>query len=66
MLDIDGASDVIHRDNCFLSTFEFDPSVTHTSPVTRYLDSASYVSESGLVGNVHPYAFSAQSVDTPV
>ena len=66
VLDIDGASDVIHRDNCFLSTFEFDPSVTHTSPATRYLDSASYVSESGLVGNVHPYAFSAQSVDTPV
>ena len=66
VLDIDGASDVIHRDNCLLSTFEFDPSVTHTSPVTRYLDSASYVSESGLVGNVHPYAFSAQSVDTPV
>ena len=58
VLDAEEVYNVIHRDNCFLSTV--DPNSTGTSPATRYLDRTNYLSEFGLVGEVHPYAFSAK------
>ena len=60
MLEVEGVSNIVHRDNCFLSTVDTGPSVPKSSPATRYLDSKSYASENGLVGDMHPYAFSAK------
>ena len=60
VLDVEGVSDVVHRDNCFLSTFDYDLSIPRGSQVTQYLDSTSYVSENGLIGDIYPYVFSAK------
>ena len=57
VLDSEGVCDVVHRDNCFSSTV--DSSMTKISPVTQYLDRFSFIYESRLAGDVHPYAFSA-------
>ena len=58
ILDTEGVSNMVHRDNCFLSTV--DPSTSRISPATRYLDSTPYALESGSIDNVYPYAFFAK------
>ena len=58
VLDTEEVSNVVHRDNCFLSTI--DSNSSSKSYATQYLDRDTYLSEDGLVGNIHPYGFSAK------
>ena len=60
VLEVEEVSNIVHRDNCFLFTVDTGPSSTTSSSSTRYLDRKLFVSESGLIGDMHPYAFSAK------
>ena len=58
LLDDDEVTNIVFRDNYFLSSI--DPDAAGNSPATRYLNKDSYLSTSGLVEDVYPYAFSAK------
>ena len=58
LLDDEEVINVVLRDNYFLSSI--DPDAAGSSPATRYLTRDSYLSESGLMEDVHTYAFSAK------
>ena len=51
-------SNIVLRDNYFLSSI--DPDAAGSSSATRYLIKNYYFSTSGLMENIHPYAFSAK------
>lgn len=52
LLDIEVVSNVVHRDDYFLSTV--DTNITGTSPATQYLDIHSYLTENGLLEKKTP------------
>ena len=54
-------TNVVQRDECFLSSVDLNEDVCSSSPATRFLASNSYVSDSGTIEEyIHPYDFSAK------
>ena len=55
---MEDVSNVVSRDNCFLSTADINSAFK--SSTTQYLNRNMYLSEDGLAGDMHPYEFSAK------
>ena len=61
ILDVAGVTNVVQRDECFLSSVDLNEDVCSSSPATRFLAANSYVSDDEtLEDSIHPYTFSAK------
>ena len=60
VLDSIAVSNVVQRDERFLSTVDFENTPGVGSPATRYLDQYSYLTVDDTIEITHPYAFSAK------
>ena len=60
VLGVDDVPNIVHRDECFLSSIDLTAPICTGSPATTYLNKDLYMTEDGTMQDIHPYAFSAK------